>query len=107
MSLISGSILFGKSITHTNKNDEEINSSICTLKQVDGTVSKVFCYANPLEVMLKQDVIFCTKIPHGTPLYEGGSISEEGNDLLFEGTTTLPKLRNVNETLTVCKEFSL
>ncbi len=59
------------------------------------------------KTMLKQDVIFCKKIPHGTPLYEGGPNSEESNDLLFEGTTTLMKLKIVNETLTVCKEFSL
>ena len=101
---ITGSILFGKSITHTNKNDEEINSSIVTIKQVDGTVSQVFAYANDIR---EQDVIFCTKITHGTPLYEGGPISEEGKDLLFEGTSSVQKLKTVNETLTVCKEFSL
>ena len=94
---ITGSILFGKLITHTNKNDEEINSSIVTIKQVDGTVSQVFAYANDIR---EQDVIFCTKIPIGTPLYEGGPNSEEGKDLLFEGTSSVQKLKTVNETLT-------
>jgi hypothetical protein len=104
MDFITGSILFGKLITHTNKNDEEVTSSIVTLKQVDGTVSQVFAYANDIRA---HDVIFCTKIPHGTPLYEGGPNSEEGKDLLFEGTASMKKLKTVNETLTVCKEFSL
>ena len=62
---ITGSILFGKLITHTNKHDEEINSSIVTIKQVDGSISQVFAYANDIR---DQDVIFCSKIPHGTPL---------------------------------------
>tara|TARA_R100001198_G_C5159921_1_gene165497 strand:- start:185 stop:502 length:318 start_codon:yes stop_codon:yes gene_type:complete len=101
---ITGSILFGKLITHTNKNDEEVTSSIVTIKQVDGTVSQVFAYANDIR---EQDVIFCSKIPHGTPLYDGGPNSEEGKDLLFEGTSSIQKLKTVNETLTVCKEFSL
>ena len=104
MEFITGSILFGKLITHTNKNDEEINSSIVTIKQVDGSVSQVFAYANDIR---EQDVIFCSKIPHGTPLYEGGPNSSEGKDLLFEGTSSVQKLKTVNETLTVCKEFSL
>ena len=38
--LVTGSILFGKLITHTNKNDEEVTSSIVRIKQVDGTVSQ-------------------------------------------------------------------
>ena len=101
---ITGSILFGKLITHTNKNEEEINSSIVTIKQVDGNVSQVFAYANDIR---EHDVIFCTKIPHGTPLYEGGPNSEAGKDLLFEGTSSVQKLKTVNETLIVCKEFSL
>ena len=102
--LVTGSILFGKLITHTNKNDEEVTSSIVRIKQVDGTVSQVFAYANDIR---EEDVIFCTKIPVGTPLYEGGPNSEEGKDLLFEGTASMQKLKTVNETLTVCKEFSL
>ena len=101
---ITGSILFGKLITHTNKHDEEVTSSIVTIKQVDGSVSQVFAYANDIR---NQDVIFCSKIPHETPLYEGGPNSEEGKDLLFEGTSSVQKLKTVNETLTVCKEFSL
>ena len=87
-----------------SKNEEEITSSIVTIKQVDGTVSQVFAYANDIR---EQDVIFCTKIPIGTPLYEGGPNSEEGKDLLFEGTSSIQKLKTVNETLAVCKEFSL
>jgi len=102
--LVTGSILFGKLITHTNKNDEEVTSSIVRIKQVDGTVSQVFAYANDIR---DEDVIFCTKIPIGTPIYDGGPNSEEGKDLLFEGTASMQKLKTVNETLTVCKEFSL
>ena len=105
MDFVTGSILFGKLITHTNKNDEEVNSSIVTIKQVDGSVTKVFAYANDIR---NDDVIFCSKIPHGQPFYEGGTIiSEPGQDLMFEGTSSIQKLKTVNETLTVCKEFSL
>ena len=104
MNFITGSILFGKLITHTNKNDEEINSSIVTIKQVDGSISKVFAYG---EDIVEKDVIFCEKITHGQPLYEGGPLSEPGQDLVFEGTASVQKLGNVNTTLEVCKEFSL
>ena len=102
--LVTGSILFGKLISHTNKHDEKKISSIVTIKQVDGSRSQVFAYDNDIR---DEDVIFCTKIPIGTPLYEGGPNSEEGKDLLFEGTASTQKLKAVNETLTVCKEFSL
>jgi hypothetical protein len=103
--LITGSIVFTKVITHTNKNDEQVQSSISTVKLVDGTITKVFAYSEDIS---DKDVIFCTKIPHGQPLYEGSDrTSEAGQDLLYEGTSTVGRLRTVNETLTVCKDFSL
>jgi len=92
-------------ITHVNKNDEQVQSSISTIKLVDGTITKVFAYAEDIS---DKDVIFCSKITHGQPLYEGSSrVSEEGQDLLYEGTSSIARLKTVNETLTVCKEFSL
>ena len=57
--LTTGSIVFTKVITHTNKNDEQVQSSISTIKLVDGTITKVFAYAEDIS---DKDVIFCSKI---------------------------------------------
>jgi len=103
--LTTGSIVFTKVITHTNKNDEQVQSSIATVKLVDGNITKVFAYGEDIS---GKDVIFCSKIVHGQPLYEGSSrLSEPGQDLLYEGTSSIARLKTVNETLTVCKDFSL
>lgn len=103
--LTTGSIVFTKVITHTNKNDEQVQSSLSTVKLVDGTITKVFAYSEDIS---GKDVIFCSKIAHGQPLYEGSSrLSEPGQDLLYEGTSTVAGLKAVNETLAACKEFSL
>ena len=104
LNLKTGSILYGRTFDVKNKHDEQVLCSLVTIKQVDGTVSKVFSYG---EDITDKDVIFCNKITHGQPLYEGGPLSEPGQDLVFEGTASVQKLNNVNETLTVCKEFSL
>ena len=104
LNLVTGSKLYGRTFDVKNKHDEQVLCSLVTIKQVDGTISKVFSYG---EDITDKDVIFCDKIPHGTPLYEGGPNSEPGKDLVFEGTSSVQKLNKVNETLTVCKEFSV
>ena len=104
LNLTTGSIIYGRTFDIKNKHDEHVLCSLVTIKQVDGTESKVFAYG---EDITDKDVIFCQKIPHGQPLYEGGDLSEPGKDLVFEGTASIQKLKKVNETLTVCKEFSL
>jgi len=104
LDLVTGSILYGRTFDVKNKHDEQVQCSLVTIKQVDGTVSKVFSYGQDIT---DKDVIFCNRIVLGQPLYEGGPLSEAGQDLVFEGTASIKKLSNVNETLTVCKEFSL
>ena len=101
---VLGSNLLSRTFEITNKHDKQVVCTLVTVKLVDGSITKVFSYGEDIS---DKDVIFCTKIPHGTPLYEGGPPSEPGQDLLFEGTSSVQKLTQVNETLTVCKEFSL
>lgn len=102
--LLTGSIVSVKQFIHTNKNDEQVGSSIAIVKLVDGSLTKVFAYANDIS---DHDVIFVAKIPLGTPLYEGGALATADNCHLFEGTSSSQKLARVNETLTICKQFSL
>ena len=104
LNLKTGSILYGRTFDVKNKHDEQVLCSLVTIKQVDGTISKVFAYG---EDITQKDVIFCNQITHGQPLYEDGPLSEPGKDLVFEGTASVQKLGNVNTTLEVCKEFSL
>ena len=82
LNLTTGSILYGRTFDVKNKHDEQVLCSLVTIKQVDGTISKVFSYG---EDITDKDVIFCDKIPHGTPLYEGGPTPNQVKTLCSKG----------------------
>tara|TARA_R100001530_G_C4183158_1_gene119976 strand:- start:125 stop:448 length:324 start_codon:yes stop_codon:yes gene_type:complete len=94
-----------KTFTITNKNEQNVLCSVAIVKLTDGSITKVFAY--DMDLTQGFSLADVTRIPHGTPLYDGGPTSAPGQDLVFEGAMSLEHALTTSQAMTVSKELDL
>ena len=99
--IIKGSVLYRKNFELVNKHKQTVPCTVLGVQLVDKTIGEVFAYGEKNT----DNVAFCTRIPHGETLYEGGPPSEPGKDLVLNGTNTVESIKVSKETFDLLLEL--